>query len=745
MGQYKFSNNSNISLLLTQCGVFTIFLQQSGMAMRDAVYFSSWVTAQILVGVVVLLVLLPVLECSLEMQIGIGFVIGSVVTLTVAYLYKIVPWWAVLSMFLALLLNRKCRKAIWIWSGKAERSFVQLCIINLILVTFFAGFRTELYVVSVFLFAHVLSTKFSQQKMAKWHNVLVNKFAYLGFLTIALITASQFAATQVYGAKFLRPLYEGTDDLVFSEAMSNSIVTHGIASNVAAFGSAIKYYWYSFAWVGSLTELLNLKQFAVTLHALPLVCVFITILLVVALSKLVGPSDYAALLSVCLLLFANSMFDNLPFYYSFNTSNLFAVPVLLCTVLIFVNVLDAPNFKILVLFFLLSVILILSKTPYMAVFLSGMVFCVIMLRKKQTKSKNHLLIAMCAISCAICIFCYLVFLYSSWFNASYIIGPSFAIGGKFSIIYSILAILLFICSRFCIMQSLWIRNVAMSQVTAVLCIGVSIAGLSRFIVDGRSSENHLLVAGFTLSAPLIAHTLLHLQGSLKKDRRVLFYVYACSFSLSAALLINIFALIQHHQVSASRSRFLQFAHPSLSVIAAALVCMIFIRTEVKKVLKFALVMGFAMSSFAAYLSNSNILVHRNLGEQVASLSEVEMFVWVDMNTSRDAIFATNRYLCRSELGCDHDDSSQLLAALSRRDVFIEGPRFISGGHPYASWISTRVALSIGFADDPSFENSQRLKSFGIKYFLLDERFTDTKCSELPKKIKNVGPLCVLKL
>ena len=130
---------------------------------------------------------------------------------------------------------------------------------------------------------------------------------------------------------------------------------------------------------------------------------------------------------------------------------------------------------------------------------------------------------------------------------------------------------------------------------------------------------------------------------------------------------------------------------------------------------------------------------------MALVSEVDLFGWINQNTSPDSLFATNRYLCRSESYCAYDDSSQLLSALSRRSVYIEGPRFVTGGHPYANWVKDRIELSISFADSPTNAKTALLKSLGVDYFLLDERFTKTRCSEISGLIRTTDTLCLVKL
>ena len=750
MDQSNFHKHSNINLLITQCGVFFVFLQQSGLTARESALLSFGYLVQILVGITIVLVAIPMLNHSIEAQVGIAFVVGSVVLVVMVGINNALPWWAVvmlgfLCLGVLLFQNKKSVYAISNWLMQVEGTFYQFCVINLVLISFFAGFRRELYLVVLLLAVHLWLLYKHNDSVSRIASYLTSNGLYLGVLYLSIRFAKHVIPYRGYGSIFLRPLYNGSDDQIFYETMSNSLVHHGLVSNMAAAGSEIKYHWFSLLWTGSLTELTDSSPFAVTLHALPLFCIFSTVLLVVALSRFLGPSNHTALLSVCVLFFGNTLFDNIPFYYVFSSTNIYSIVVLLSTFIIFVRFFDSPNMRILILLIVLSATLTLSKAPFMAVFALGVIFLLLIMRGENTRAKTCIVFSVVLIFVVIFLLCYLIFFRASWFNARYVIEPNFANDKSIFSIVSCLGLGLFVCTRLSIVHGLWNRGVLIGRVTASLCVGVSIASLSRFLVVGKTSENHLLVAGITLSAPLIAHTFMHLQRNLNLTIRQRITIYSITFLISGLFLIDVSELILNRRVRTSEGWNLVVFHPAFAAISAIVVSFTVVKGRSVKVLKFALILGFSVSSFVSYLSHSIVRSHRNLGEQVASGMEVDLFSWINENTPRDSLFATNRYLCHSESFCAYDDSSQLLAALSRRSIYIEGPRFVTGGHPYANWVKERIELSIGFADNPTSAKTALLKSLSVDYFLLDERFTETRCAEILGLIRTTGTLCLIKL
>jgi hypothetical protein len=391
----------------------------------------------------------------------------------------------------------------------------------------------------------------------------------------------------------------------------------------------------------------------------------------------------------------------------------------------------------------LSVVLTLSKAPYMVIYTAGIFLSTLCFKDKNFKiMKNVILLT--GILFAVFVTCYILFFQASWFNARYTFGPSFLSAEGSINLVSLLGVVLFACARLGLLQGLLVLAQDKHNNAVCYVVGISIASISGFIFDGKTSESHLIAPALTISAPLIAHVLSSFRKSLLVKRKTFISVCVLTFLFSSLVLVDFNQLLIYKNFELLQSRFIQLMHPGLSAMVAIIVCALFIRFTRVYFFRFALILGFTLSSFIGFI------VHVGLQSQTTdrvdvSLEEVELFDWIRLNTTADSILATNRYLCRDEFACDHDDSSQVLSAFSRRRVYIEGPRFVSGGHPNADWVKKRIEISLNFADEPTAGNTVTLKGLNIDYFLLDERFTLTRCASLPKILRTIGPLCLIEI
>lgn len=94
---------------------------------------------------------------------------------------------------------------------------------------------------------------------------------YLATACLILACLRLFRPAAEYGTLRLRALYTGTDDLVFSESLSNSISLFGLKDYIAAIDSPIRYHWFTLAWSGMTSRLSGSAPFDVTLHVVPVV------------------------------------------------------------------------------------------------------------------------------------------------------------------------------------------------------------------------------------------------------------------------------------------------------------------------------------------------------------------------------------------------------------------------------------------------------------------------------------------
>ena len=66
-------------------------------------------------------------------------------------------------------------------------------------------------------------------------------------------------------------------DMVFFEALSNSAAQYGGSDSVFMAGADIRYHWFSYAWVGQITELTGAQPFVVLTRVLPIVALIATV------------------------------------------------------------------------------------------------------------------------------------------------------------------------------------------------------------------------------------------------------------------------------------------------------------------------------------------------------------------------------------------------------------------------------------------------------------------------------------
>ena len=71
-------------------------------------------------------------------------------------------------------------------------------------------------------------------------------------------------------------------DMVFFEALSNSSARYGGSDSIFMTGAEIRYHWFSYAWVGQITEIAGAEPFVVLTRVLPIVALIATVTLALA-------------------------------------------------------------------------------------------------------------------------------------------------------------------------------------------------------------------------------------------------------------------------------------------------------------------------------------------------------------------------------------------------------------------------------------------------------------------------------
>ena len=218
---------SNLNLIVTQSFVFFIVLQQSGLAFDSAAKLSLSFLVQVFIGLSATLVFLPTVKQSVEAQIGIAFIFGSVALVTGSVLDDVINWWVLFVIGSLLVFNKKNILNLRKWANDRERTLNDFCIVNLLVITFLGGIRKEVYLVSLLLVLHKLLIKQYRNTDTQLGKFITSTPVYLGYLSSSFWLMNLFASEQPFVSKLLSPLHMGSDDQIYSEVMSNSLNKNG--------------------------------------------------------------------------------------------------------------------------------------------------------------------------------------------------------------------------------------------------------------------------------------------------------------------------------------------------------------------------------------------------------------------------------------------------------------------------------------------------------------------------------------
>jgi hypothetical protein len=574
-----------------------------------------------------------------------------------------------------------------------------------------------------FLIALAIGFYFSRSRKPRYQ-------IYLYWITsvIGLACLKLFKPVPEYGTWRLRPLYTGTDDLIFSESLSNSLSHFGLNDYGAAVGSPIRYHWFSLAWSGLTSRVSASAPFDVTLHVVPIVAFFGISCLLWAIVFRLTLSKAASNIAVLVLFATDSFPDQIRFFFVSNTSNTLSHIYVLASMLMFLRAIETYQKRWLIIYPISIAITFLAKTPYGAVLLFATLLAVIFLYASTQDCRPYAAV-LGLLSLLTTAITYLLFLKpNTWEQRSFRISLnpfhfqdiSFRTMVTSVILIASLCIVRFPISLivYRIPQPLYIRTFYV-----FLSAGM-IAGLARFVFDGGSAEQYFLNSSLIFGAILTGCSVFHLTHEASKKFQNGLLLLFCSISVFSALLFHF--VLDNSQVS--RSPLGSNLQILLAPAIASLFVAGFILIQTKRLalthnlINITFILSIIGVSTGIYSLRAIEHDSYKFTETVASTADLKSLDWVRSNVEEEEILATNRFLCNQETPCSFDDSSFLISAVSRRRVLIEGPRFVIGGMPYPAWAKDRIQKSIDFANSPSEESWSQLKLFEVDWFYLDTNF-----------------------
>jgi hypothetical protein len=539
----------------------------------------------------------------------------------------------------------------------------------------------------------------------------------------------------------LRPIFQDSDDHIFSEQMSWSLAHLGIFDNSSAIGTPIKYHWLSLAWSGLVSRVSGVGPWSVNLVLVPIITFFILSLIFVALVHKYWHLKWVVFLSPLLLIATDDPSTILRFYSNSATTNLLPHIWIAATVFLLIRFTFERDWRFRLFIAVLSAATVLGKGPSGVVLLGGLVGLLIYGAVFWRNRAIRPLIGTSVLGIVAIVATYLLFIndtnnitYSpSWDQIRSLFPfPLLADvpdGSKLALPIGSLFFMTFLCRRFFIIFFCSTKS-AIKSAPYWLILGSCSAGMLSFVLYNLGGTQYFLNAAFTIGAMGSVYLLTNDVGPhLDKfwtqiPKRI--YLFGASVWLGLLLLIHLSKTFLEQRFYSVQT-FTYLIPLAVFVVILTLVCIRKQATANNDFTKYSRVaqIGFIIFTFTTFTSFvqridlSPASPSDSAVSEIASAGEIEALSWIDKHVPQSVTLATNRSLCESSVSCNSQSGSHLVSAISQRRVLLEGPRFIpssvSADGIYTPWALKRATASLGFIMMPNRVNTQQLADYGVTY------------------------------
>lgn len=513
-------------------------------------------------------------------------------------------------------------------------------------------------------------------------------------------------------------LFTGSDDQIYSEAASNSLVHFGPFDSIFSPNTHVPYHWFTSAWTGNLGHLIDADAFTATLHIATPIGLLFAGLLVWSITHFITRSDIAGVLAVIATFAMSSVPVPLRFIYLINTSNVVSHLWLLLSLLVLARLLASQIRWGIPLLMASSVVALLSKVPYGFVLFAGLgaALVVAILSRSWTFWQGSVSLSLLAVSAGIA---FKIFLEPQPFQdrgfTFFVNSANFAIGSRLYPLVPIVMVCAIAFSRFPYYLIGLLNSRRTEWPIFAFLITATTVSLIRFIAAGASAENYFLSAGLLFAGIGIGVFWGLIEHELSKEQRI---VLVFMGTTSGVVILGSSLTIPIDGNSAAFSIL-----PAVIGLLGTLALLLFRRP--RTVQSFVLVASTGLAAImlgAGVGSYLRIVMFKTEIEpgSVVAQAEIESLTWIRKNTGFKDLLASNRNLCADLQDCGYDETRQVIAAFSDRQVLIEGPRFLNGARNYPTWARERITDSVEFASHPTIENLQKLRNYGVDWFYLDK-------------------------
>jgi hypothetical protein len=544
----------------------------------------------------------------------------------------------------------------------------------------------------------------------------------------------------------LRPIFQDSDDHIFSEQMSWSLAHLGIFDNSSAIGTPIKYHWLSLAWSGLVSRVSGVGPWSVNLVLVPIITFFILSLIFVALVHKYWHLKWVVFLSPLLLIATDDPSTILRFYSNSATTNLLPHIWIAATVFLLIRFTFERDWRFRLFIAVLSAATVLGKGPSGVVLLGGLVGLLIYGAVFWRNRAIRPLIGTSVLGIVAIVATYLLFIndtnnitYSpSWDQIRSLFPfPLLADvpdGSKLALPIGSLFFMTFLCRRFFVIFFCRTKS-AIKSAPYWLVLGSCSAGMLSFVLYNLGGTQYFLNAAFTIGAMGSVYLLTNDVGPhLDKfwtqiPKRI--YLFGASVWLGLLLLIHLSKTFLEQRFYSVQT-FTYLIPLAVFVVILTLVCIRKQATANNDFTKYSRVaqIGFIIFTFTTFTSFvqridlSPASPSDSAVSEIASAGEIEALSWIDKHVPQSVTLATNRSLCESSVSCNSQSGSHLVSAISQRRVLLEGPRFIpssvSADGIYTPWALKRATASLGFIMMPNRVNTQQLADYGVTYIYVSK-------------------------
>ena len=673
--------------------------------------------------------------------IGVGFVVG--LTFAILFDQLFIFWdqrslliWCILIALIAVLPKKIDLKSSS-FRRTEKKNLSEIYVLFAFVAFGLAGFANGMQAIALISlgFAALASLLHNERSLATY--IAVN---FLNGAACFLVLRS-FQSTESYGPEYLRLLFSGSDDLLFSESLSNSFSRFGPWDSLSSPGHPVPYHWFSAAATALIQNLIGAEPFFVTTLVTPILGVLVIVLLVSAVVKEFVPSVVGRYIALAGILLGSTIplaRRDFQVFESFAPSNIlsffWSLTSILCLILFSRN----RRAIYVGLFGFFSVLTLLAKVPHGVILFAFSFLYLIILSILKSLRIREILPPVVFVLAGYLLVGFVFLRPSPWQDRTFsfpVNSANLAVNSAWYPTIPVLLVAVFALTRFPFLSiPIWRFLSNYSKAFLLAALGAGVISLLRFVVFGATSESYFLNMGLLLGSLASGICLGTYWDTLSPHgKKILCFAFCLSLITYSIVMVQI-------RNSSTTAPLIILPWIVSLISALSIFCFRWFRSGSFSAVLITSFLGFGLlgASVAVHLTTKFDSDSLRFSSDVVTLDDIDALKWLRRNSDDDQLLATNRNLCGDDNSCIFNETHQVISAFAGRSVLIEGPRFLNGGRNYPDWAQYRIDSSLAFAQSPSPQSARLLKTQGVDLFYLVK--SDTFPSEESFKFSSASTL-----